>query len=537
VKKHIALRTSRASVVFVAALLAVVVAACGSSGSTGSGSSGSGSPASASSPSASSSDSSSSGGVYNLPLITPQGPINPLTTADADAMYIVGLASAQLVDENTSGTLVPQLATKWDVSSNGLSWTFTLRPGAKFSNGKPVTPADVVWTVDQIIAPKSQSPAASGFAGILKSVKAGSGNTVVFTLAKPYSDFPYLLTGANTWILPQGTALNTWINHPVGAGQFVLEKYTPGQGATYKKNPDYWDASAVKLSEIDAKFFSSLQSELLAFQSGEVDQVNGTGITPKLVGSAPHRVDTAGWTKFDGFVFNVTQPPFNNVKVRQAIAWALNRQEIVSAAYQGQAVVGNDIPTFPNYSVQPQGIPQRSSNLATVKQLLTGVQTPISFTITTYTDEQTLAQSIQQQLEATGDFKVNIDALSEGAYYAGSNSTTPWLNAPATITDWAVRLPSQLQALLYAKGAVWNASHYVSPQLDSLTSQYEATTDPATRQTLANQIAKIEYTDVPVIITAFQKSVLILSPKVQGSFTNGQDFYGGFDFRGISVGS
>jgi peptide/nickel transport system substrate-binding protein len=359
----------------------------------------------------------------------------------------------------------------------------------------------------------------------------------VFTLATPYSDFPYLLTGANTWILPKGTALNTWINHPVGAGQFILEKYTPGQGVTYKKNPDYWDASAVKLSGIDVRFYSSLQSELLAFQSGEVDQVSGTGITPKLVGSAPHRVDTAGWTKFDGFVFNVTQPPFNNVKVRQAIAWALNRQEIVSAAYQGQAVVGNDIPTFPNYSVQPQGIPQRSQNLATVKQLLAGVKTPISFTITTYTDEQTLAQSIQQQLQSTGDFKVKIDALSEGAYYAGSNSATPWLNAPATITDWAVRLPSQLYALLYAKGAVWNASHYDNPQLASLTSQYEATTDATKRQTLANQIAKIEYTDVPVIITAFQKTVLILSPKVQGSFTDGQDFYGGFDFRGISVGS
>jgi peptide/nickel transport system substrate-binding protein len=517
VSKRIALR--RTCGLAVAAALALPVVALASSGSS--------TPPSASA--------SASGGVFNLPLIAPQGAIDPLTTADANAMFIVGLASAQLVDENVSGKLVPQLASAWHASSNGLTWTFDLRAGAKFSNGAKVTPADVVWTIDQILAPSSQSPAASSFTDILKSVKAGSGNTVVFKLSTKYSDFPYLLTGANTWILPAGTDLSSWITNPVGAGQFVLENYTAGEGVTFKKNPDYWDASAVKLSGIDAKFYTSAQSELLAFQAGEVDEV-ANGIAPQQVGSTPHRVDVAGWEKFDGLVFNVTQPPLNNVKVRQAIAWALNRKEIVSAAYEGQAVVANDYPTFPDYGVKPQGIPQRGQNLTKVKQLLAGVSTPISFTITTYTGEQTLAQAIQQQLEATGDFTVTINALSEGAYYAGSNSTTPWLNAPVTITDWADRLPAQLEALLYAKGAVWNASHFANAQLDSLTTQYEGTTNPATRQKLANEIAQIEYNDVPVIIPAFLKQTLILSSNVKGSFVDGQDFNGGFDFRGISVG-
>lgn len=531
-KKIVSLDSRSLLIAIAAALAALLVAGCGSSGSGGSG--GSGSPSgSGAGTSVAASSSSADGGVFNLPLSAPQGAINPITTADGEAMFIVGLANAQLVNVNTKGKLIPQLASGWKASSHGLTWTFDLRSDAKFSNGQPVTPADVVWTLDQILAPKSQSPAASSFAGILKSVKPGSGNTVVFTLAKPYSDFPYLLTGANTWILPKGTELNKWVDHPVGAGQFVLERYTPGQGATYKKNPDYWDAPAVKLSGVDAKFYSSTQSEVLAFQSGEVDEV--TDIAPAQVGSTPHRVDTAGWAKFDGFVLNVTKPPFNDVKVRQAIAWALNRKEIVQAAYQGEAVVGNDDPTFPDYSVQPTDIPQREQNLSEVKQLLAGIKTPVSFTITTYTDEQTLAQAIQQQLQATGDFKVNIDALSEGAYYAGSDSTTPWLNAPATLTDWADRLPSQLEGLLYAKGADWNASHYVNTQLDSLTGRYEATTVPTKRQALADQIAKIEYDQVPVIIPAFKRTVLILSQRVHGSFVNGQDFFGGFDFRGISV--
>jgi peptide/nickel transport system substrate-binding protein len=518
----------------IAVVVALAVAACGGSSSNNTSSNASGGSTGGSGSTNSSNVEPGKGGVFNLALSAPQGAINPLETADYNAMFIVGLANAQLVIDNTTGKLVPQLAKSWSASSNGLKWTFKLRSGIKFSNGKPVTPADVVWTIDQIIAPKSSSPAASSFTGILKSVAASGSNAVVFTLDKPYSDFPYLLTGANTWILPSGTNAANWIKDPVGAGQFVLTKYTSGQGVTFKRNPDYWDASAVDLTGIDAKFYSSPQSELLAFQSGETDELTDTPVSQ--VGSTPHRVDTAGWEKFDGLVFNVTKAPFTNIKVRQAIAWALNRKEIVQSVYQNGAVAGNDVPTFPDAPVQPQGLTQRSANNNKVKSLLAGVKTPITFAITTYTGEQTLAQAIQQQLDATGDFKVTLNVESEGAYYA-SGSNSPWLSAPATITDWADRLPTQLEALLYAKGAIWNASHYDNPRLDKLTAEYNQTTDASTRQTLANQIAKIQWTDVPVIVPAFEKNVLILSPKVKGTFVNGQNFNGGFDFRGISVSS
>jgi peptide/nickel transport system substrate-binding protein len=481
-------------------------------------------------------DTGSGGGTYNLGLITPTGNIDPLTTTDYNTMWLVGLASAGLIIQSTSGQLEPQLATAWTPAANKLSWTITLRPGAKFSNGKPVTAADVVWTFDQILSPSSQSPAASSFDGIVKSVKASGTDAVVFTLDTPYSDFPYLLTGANTDVLPTGTNFTNWINDPVGAGQFILEKYTPGEGVTYKKNPYYWDASAVDLSGINAKFYSDAQDELLAFQSGEIDEISSTDdpSVGQTLGTSYRKVNL-GYSKFDGIVFDVAKAPFNNVKVRQAIAWALNRKAIVSTAYDGGAVTANDYATFPDYSIQPTGITSREQNDATVKQLLGGQK--ISFTITTYQGEETLAQLIQQQLQATGDFTVKLDVMTEAQYYGGSNSTTPWLNAAVTITDWADRLPAQLESLIYATGSSWNASHFSNSQLDSLTAKYEATTDTATRQSLATQIAEIEWTEVPVIVAAFEVDDVYLSSSVKGSFPNGQEFSGGFDFRGVSVSS
>jgi peptide/nickel transport system substrate-binding protein len=479
------------------------------------------------------------GGVYTLALSPPQGAINPLVTADLNAMYIVGLANAQLVNESDTGALVPQLARSWSVSNNGLQWTFNLREAAKFSDGVNVTPDDVIYTFDNIIAPKSLSPAKSSFAGILSSVAQGpTNNSVVFTLSKPYSDFPYLLTGANTYVLPAGTVPADWVKDPIGAGQFILTKYTPGQSATFKKNPYYWDASAVKLSGVDAKFFSDSQSELLAFKSGEIDQINPVDVGASVLqalGKTAHRTVTAGYAKFDGIVFNVNDAPFNNVKVRQAVAWALNRSQIVKTVYSGDATVGNDLATFPDYGVQPQGVSHRNANAAKVKQLLAGVTTPITFTITTYQPgESVLAQLIQQQLDATGDFSVQLKLLTEAAYYA-SGAGTPWLTAPVTITDWADRLPTQLEGLLYAKGSSWNASKYANPTLDKLASEYESKTSTVNKQRIASQIGAIEWNDVPVIIPAFEKNTLIVSPKVAGDFPNGQNFSGGFDLRGVSL--
>jgi peptide/nickel transport system substrate-binding protein len=515
----------RAAGLAATAAIALLLSACASStSSSGTGSSGTGSSAGSSA--------TASGGTYSIGLITPTAGINPLTTTQVDTMEAVGLASAQLVIENTSGKLEPQLASSWTEASNKLSWTFTLRSGLKFSNGTPLTAKDVVSTFDDILSPSSESPAASSFSGILKSV-SGTGTSVVFHLDEAYADFPYLLTGANTWILPAGTNAANWINDPVGAGQFILEKYTPGQGITYKKNPYYWDASAVKLSAVDATFYSSDQSELLAFQSGQIDEIDSSPAAEAALGTSDRQVQS-GFVKFDGLTFNVDKAPFNNVNVRQAVAWALNRSAIVQTVYGGEATVGNDFATFPDYAVQPKGLTARSQNLSEVKKLL-GNQV-ISFTITTYTDEQTYAQLIQQELNATGSFKVSLDVLSEAAYYA-NGSTSPWLAAPVTLTDWAERLPSQLYSLIYVASSGWSASHYSNSKLGTLVNEFEATSDAATRQSLANQIATVEWTDVPVIIAAYEKSDVYVANSVQGTFQNGLSFSGGFDLRGITVSS
>jgi peptide/nickel transport system substrate-binding protein len=477
--------------------------------------------------------SSSATGTYTLGLQEPDSTINPLTTSDYNAMFIVGLASEGLLSQDTDGKLEGRLAKSWSASSDGKTWTVTLRDGLEFSDGSSLTSKDVVATFDSITGKDSQSPGKSSFDGILQSVRADGDSTVEFALDKPYADFPYLLTGSNTTIQPAGFDPSTnWAKKPVGAGQFVLSKYTAGQGVTFTKNPKYWDAKDVDLKGVDIKFYADDQAQLLAFQSGEIDQITSSPtVTATLQGSA-HKSTKPYYNKFDGIFIDVTKAPFDDPKVREAFAYALDRKEIVQTVYGGDAAVGNDTTFFPSSAIQPEGLDQRSQDPAKVKELLGGKT--VSFEITTLDSEKALAQVVQQQLEAVGGFTVTLKVLTSAQYYADGDDT-PWLNAPVTITNWAQRLPAQYVDLIYRSGAVWNASKYSSPELEDLVDQYESTTSESERQDLADRIATIEWTDLPVIVPAFASTKYILQDRVTGTFRSGQDFPGGFDFRGIGV--
>ncbi|MFJ4219471.1 ABC transporter substrate-binding protein [Curtobacterium luteum] len=512
-------RLKRLALAATAAALALTLAACSSGGSGSTGSSGS----------------SSDGGVYTLGLQEPDSTINPLTTSDYNAMFLVGLASEGLLSQDAKGKLEGRLAKSWKASSDGRTWTVTLRDGLEFSDGSALTSKDVVATFESIIGKDSQSPGKSSFDGILSSVSADGDTGVTFALAKPYADFPYLLTGSNTTIQPAGFSASTnWAKKPVGAGQFVLSKYSAGQGVTFTKNPKYWDAKDVDLKELDVKFFADEQAELLAFQSGEIDQITSSPTVSATLKGSEYQETEPYYNKFDGIFLDVTKAPFDDPKVREAFALALDREAIVKTVYGGDAAVGNDTTFFPSSAIQPKGLEQREQDKSKVADLLGGKT--VSFEITTLDAEKELAQVIQQQLEAVGGFTVTLKVLTSAQYYA-DGADTPWLNAPVTITNWAQRLPAQYIDLIYRSGAVWNASKYSNSKLETLVDQYESTTSDSERQDIANQIGEIEWTDLPVIVPAFASTKIILQQRVTGTFRSGQDFPGGFDFRGIGVSS
>ena len=468
--------------------------------------------------------------VYRIGISDPGAELDPLTVADGDAQLITGLVTEQLLSFTADGEALPRLATSWEASDDGLTWTIGLRDGATFNDGAPVTSADVVSTFDAIIGEDSVSPAKSAFAGILDTVAATDDSTVTFTLARPFSDFPRLLAGSNTGILPAGYEAGSWLDHPVGAGQFLLKDYKVGQSVTYVKNPDYWNADEIHLDGIELKIYKDPQAIVLAFQAGEIDRITVSPEVLATVNVDDYDTLSAGYSHFYGVHLNVTTPPFDDVTIRQALAWAIDRDAIVDLVFGGTATPGNDIPVLPDYLPQPVGIEQRAQDLDKVAELLHG--RTVSFTITT--SFQLYGEVLQQQLNAIDGFDVKLEVLSDEQYYAEGDDS-PWLNAPLTITSWGKRVPSQYYGLFYAEGAAWNAAHYANPALGALVADFDATTDEAEREQLLTEIAQTEWTDVPTIIPALVRSEVLQNKRVSGEFIAPIDFWSGYNFAGISI--
>ncbi|PWC03522.1 ABC transporter substrate-binding protein [Agromyces badenianii] len=469
--------------------------------------------------------------IYRIPISDPGAEIDPLTVADYNGMLIAGLASEGLISLDAGGELIPRLATEWHASEDGLTWTVELREGAVFNDGEPVTADDVVSTFETITADDSVSPGKSSFDGILDTITTVDEGTVEFGLARPFSDFPRLLTGANTSILPAGYVAGDWLENPIGAGQFLLEDYTVGEAATFVKNPDYWNADDILVDGVELKVYADEQAKVLAFQAGELDRIAVTSDVIASLDASKYDTISSGYNKFDGIFLNHEAAPFDDPTVREALAWAIDRAALVDDVYSGNADVANDVLYFPDYPIQPEGIEQREQDLDRVAELLDG--RTVQFAITT--DNQLFGEVLQQQLNAVEGFEVELDLLTSEQYYADGDET-PWLNAPLTVTNWAPRTPSQYIGLIFADGAAWNASHYANPAIEAASEAFDASTDEAERQARVDEIAGIQWSDLAVIVPTFTKAEVLQNPRVHGEFAGALDFYTGVSFAGVSIG-
>jgi peptide/nickel transport system substrate-binding protein len=471
------------------------------------------------------------GGTLKLGAVVPPSTIDPVLSSDPTGLGAVQLVNEYLFDVETDSSLRPVLGLSASVDSSKLVWTVPLRRGVTFNDGTPFTAAAVVSSFRRLIAPNSESSAAATFVDILQSVVQLDKHTVQFKLSRPFSDFPYLLSSGNynTFILPP-TYGGSWLRTPVGTGAFRLISNVTDQRLTYMRRSDYWNEREIYLDAVDVLLYESDQSLLLALESGEIDaEASSIATDAANINKAKINVEASASSAFADLALRVDRPPFNDKSVRQAVAWALDRSAINSVQLEADGALGNDHVFAPVFKVRPQGLAQRQKSLGKVKSLLAG--RTISFTITGPDYEVAFATQLQQQLNAAG-FKVDLNTLTDAAYYAGSNSTTPWLNAEATLTSWtAYPSASELLSYMYKTGGVWNASHYSNPTLDKLSVDYDAANTEARQQQLVNEMGRILWEDVPVILPVWQPSVRFAANQVHGLGSNSA-----LDLTGVWIG-
>lgn len=268
-----------------------------------------------------------------------------------------------LVMFDSSLQIVPGLAESWEVSDDGLTWTFHLREGVTFHDGDPLQASDVVFSINRIKDPAVASPRADDFA-VVADVQAPDERTVVMTLSEPFSPLlSKLAHSLNVVVSEDVVAANGDLQEVVvGTGPFRFVEYVPQTRMVLERNPDFWgtDADGNQLPYLDGitfQFYPDPTARTTAIQTGNADFIEYVPAADVDVLRADPNVEVVGGlsANFRSIYFNVERPPFDDVNVRRAIAHAIDEQAIVDLALFGTGGVpatGTTIPASNYYGIE-----------------------------------------------------------------------------------------------------------------------------------------------------------------------------------------
>jgi peptide/nickel transport system substrate-binding protein len=502
-----------------APLLGAILAACGAS-----------SPASSSASSSASSTTAApaaKGGTLKIGAVAPAAAVNPLTVSDAGGLLMLNQTGEFLVfDSNLKLALEPMLALSWSPNGDASVWTFKLRPGVTFSNGAAMTSADVVYTFQELSNPSNASNALSAFTGVLtpSGVKALDPMTVQFTLEAPNGNFPYLVSSDNynAIIVPKGTDFSKWQSTFIGTGAFKLDTYTQNVGATFVPNPHYWGTKPL-LSQTSFSFFTSQTPMITQFQGGSFDVV--AQFTPAgasgILNNSSYKIIKLTSSNHRELSMRNDQAPFTDPRVRQAVAYTLNRPAMVAGLLSGDGSVANDYPFGPRFPSTDTSIPQRTQNISMAKQLLSAAGHPNGFTVKLDTEQYQeiplLAQAIAQDAKAAG-INIALNVESQTLYYGKSTfGNSDWLDGTMSLVDYGDRgVPNVfLEAPLTSAGP-WNAARFHNKTYDGLVKQYVAAVDLSTQRTIAGKIETLLLAETPIIYPYWIDGLTASTPNVGG---------------------
>ncbi|PKP75819.1 MAG: peptide ABC transporter substrate-binding protein [Alphaproteobacteria bacterium HGW-Alphaproteobacteria-6] len=440
--------------------------------------------------------------------------------------------------------LRPGLAERYEISDDGMTFTFHLRQGVKFHNGREMTAEDVKYSLDRVTDPATQSPGAGFFGSIagfeaagpdgLSGVEVVDPLTVKITLSRPDATFLHVMALNFASVVPQeavAAAGDDFGKQPVGTGAFSLAEWTLGQRLVFQKNADYWRGGVPYLDSITFEVGQEPIVALLRLQQGEVD-VPGDGIPPAKfteVMADPEqaaRVVEGGQLHTGYITLNVNTPPFDNVKVRQAVNMAINKERITQII-NGRAVPATQPlpPTMPGYTDGYAGYP---FDPAAAKALLAEAGLAEGFETELYvmnTDPNPrIAQAIQQDLAGIG-IKASIQSLAQAnVIEAGGNGSAPmiWSGGMAWIADFPD--PSNFYGpILGCAGAVeggWNWSWYCNEALDAKAVEADSITDPAAvdaRLKLWSDVYMGVMADAPWVPVFNEQRYTMKSPRMGGA--------------------
>lgn len=457
------------------------------------------------------------GGEKQIIVAADQDPVgfDPHKTPAASSIRVYSLIYDRLVHMDKDMKIVPGLAKEWKFSDDAKTLTFTLNQGVKFHNGREMTSEDVKYSFERILNPDTGSTVKSYFASIEK-IDTPDPYTVVFHLSQPDAAFLTNATVASAAIVAK--EVKDLTTEAVGTGPFTLEKFEPGQYVLLKKNPDYYKKDTVKVDSIKFNIMKDESQRTAAIRSGKVDIAVVSADTAKLLEKTKNvEVKSYQSMEYSYLGINVAKKPFDDVKVRQAISYAVDRQDIVDTVWKGQAELTGPIsPAMKQWALDLNKVPSYKLDTKKAKELLAEAGYPDGFdttiyTASTYPDMIDTAQVLQEQLKAIG-VKAEIKQLEWGAYIDmwKSKNTDLLVGRNTSGTD-----PDRSTRYFFSTTGSANVWNYSNTEFDSIVQQALATTDEKERKSIYDKAQTMLVEENPNLFLASPKNFYAVSSRVE----------------------
>ncbi|MBV9896565.1 MAG: ABC transporter substrate-binding protein [Chloroflexi bacterium] len=413
----------------------------------------------------------------------------------------------------------PDLAEKWDISPDGKTYTFHLRQGVKFHNGRDLTSADVKYTYERILNPDTASIAKSFFDPI-DHIDTPDPSTVTVVLKAPNT--PFLVNTAATWagiVAKEVVDANNGDLNKVdaGSGPFMLQEWTPDTRTVLVRNPNYYIPGQPAADKITFQIMPDENARIAALRTGNIQftVLSAAGFDTLKSDSSVKAVE--GPTLSYAYLgMNVSRAPFDKPEVRQAISYAVDRNEIINSVFRGHARLTGPVPSaMSDWAIDVSSVDTYAPNLDKAKQLMadagvSNVKTTM-IAMSTLSYQVDAAQVIRSQL-----LKIGIDAEVQpqdvGVYVDNWKKKNMDLmvggNGSGTNPDRAV-------CFFFCTDGSANVWNYSNPAVDSDGAEGRTATDQAAAKSLYTDAQKQIIADAPNLFLANQNQFLAYSPKLQ----------------------
>ena len=410
-------------------------------------------------------------------------------------------------DPNGTDKVVPGLAEKWDISKDGLTYTFHLRPGLKYSDGSPLSAQDIAWNLEQFADPEVNISLAGVAAG-MESVKATNATTVVVKLEHPVAAFLYNLAIFPAFIVDkakleaEGPAY--W-KHPVGTGPFVVKEFAGGSHITFEKNPYYFEKGKPYLQTMRWNFVPNSNTRVLALKSGEAQLADGIPFTQiESLQSEPNLgIQEVELPQAVILIANNRIKPLGDVHVRRAISLAINREQLNEAVFRGTGTVPNSVLMNFELDASDQEVPAFEYNVAKAKEEMAASKFAKGFSVTLqypagsdYFKQMSLL--IQSELKEIGvDLKLEeleSAAVAEKWFEGEFEMTFPFVG-----TSSDVPVPDEYASFYALPAAELNAfkSYWTNKEAEGLVEKFISSTNEAGRKAEWKKIQELFNEEMP----------------------------------------